>query len=77
MSDDRVVNLPCPKCGHKTAITVGKLKTETDLHVTCSGCASTFRVDNKELKRLIKAYDDLLESLKKSGWKVTRKVNKP
>lgn len=65
LSVDRAeLEIPCPKCGHKTKRSIGSLKR--DPNIDCAGCGVSFGVDLTEFNKGIRKVEEQLEALKKS-----------
>ena len=60
MYEKEAVEITCPKCGHKSEESVGRLKTDG---YTCPACGYT--CDPSELARAIKEVEDSVEKLKR------------
>lgn len=65
LSVDRAeLDIPCPKCGHKTKRTIGSLKREPN--IDCAGCGATFDVDLTKFNEGVRKAQQQLEALKKT-----------
>lgn len=50
--DSQPVDLPCPKCGHKSKQSIGWLKANDSM--TCPGCGARFNLDKTNFDQPIR-----------------------
>lgn len=62
--DSQRIDIPCPKCSHKTSETVAKLRLNPKL--ICRGCGAALDIDARSLDASAKAVDKSLADLKRS-----------
>jgi transcription elongation factor Elf1 len=70
---DHRVDIPCPKCGHKTPVSVRQL--ETDGSLVCGSCRETIsltRESHIEIQRLRKSAEKVQKALDDLGRKPSR-----
>ncbi|TIV38923.1 MAG: hypothetical protein E5V91_12305 [Mesorhizobium sp.] len=60
MFDNAEIEIPCPKCRHKTSKTIAWIKAHSDF--VCAGCGVTIAL---EKKKLLAGLDDVDKSLAK------------
>ena len=56
---EAMVNLPCPRCGEKTAVTVGTI--ESAQRLVCDKCGAMFSVNAQKVMDKIRAAEELAE----------------
>lgn len=55
------IEIPCPKCGHKTAGTIGRFKR--DRQFSCAGCGATVVPDFSEFDKGARAVEDQIKKM--------------
>lgn len=59
--DSHMVDIPCPKCGHKLKESLGRLKN--DPHLVCGGCGQKIAIDAKQFRDKMRSIDEALKKL--------------
>lgn len=68
VEDELTVPVVCTKCGKKSEMTLARLKSERVLRCSCT--VGPVRVmDDEEVERLERAFEDLAEAARILGWK--------
>lgn len=63
LDPNATVNVPCPKCGHKTEQTVATLEMSPRLR--CPRCLVLFRVDARKIMQRLKEAEAKIENQKR------------
>ncbi len=56
---EALVNIPCPSCGHKTAVSVGTIESSPRLR--CESCGAMFAVNAQKVMDKIRAAQEQAE----------------
>lgn len=68
MFESKQITLSCPKCGHKSQETLGRLQDNPRL--VCRKCGVTIAVDADDFRRIVsgaeREIDNIIDSIKKS-----------
>lgn len=62
---DIPVQVPCPDCGNKAPVPLGRFK-EGPLNVICRTCPREFQVSEEERSRLFNEHGKYLDALRRS-----------
>ena len=61
--DNTPIQIPCPKCGHKTSMTIGQAKKNPEF--VCQ-CGTTVVLESSGLRSGVSSADKALEDFKRS-----------
>ena len=62
--DSQRIDIPSPKCSHKTSETIAKLRLNPKL--VCRGCGSALDIDPRSLAQTVKQAEKSIADLKRS-----------
>ncbi|KQS74200.1 hypothetical protein ASG25_01940 [Rhizobium sp. Leaf384] len=64
MLEDKLIDIPCPKCGHETRKSVAWIKANESL--ICEGCGATIKIEAEQFIAGIDEAEKALAKLRKS-----------